>query len=320
MNTKIVYTVVGGEKDYYLPQAMVAVYTARKNNPEAEILLVVDQDTNDVIEKELNNIRNYLNKVIVVTTPSNMPKMHRSRFLKTSLRQNIEGDFLYIDTDTVVCEDLSEIDSVDADIAAVLDRHYLISEHPLIGGIEQNISSVGLTIDDLRDKYFNGGVMLVRDTPISHRLFKSWHHNWDKSRQNSRGIDQPPLALANKQCGYPIKELDGVWNCQLCDNFINYLFEAKVLHYFASNGRSPYLLSRNETFNELMCLGDIPDWLKVKLEAPKCYFTDKHILAFDEDVHFLRTNIHTMYIYHRWLFNILEFISKTLIKISKINK
>ena len=105
MKTKLVYAVVSGEKDPYLSQAFVAVYSGRRYNPNAEILLVVDQDTNDVLEMSLPNIKKYLDKVIVVNTPSDMSKMHRSRFLKTTLRKNIDGDFLYIDTDTVVCEE-----------------------------------------------------------------------------------------------------------------------------------------------------------------------------------------------------------------------
>lgn len=314
MKTKLVYAVVSGEKDSYLSQAMVAIYTARRYNPNAEILLAVDQDTNDVLEGHLPNIKKYLNEVIVVTTPSDMSKMHRSRFLKTTLRQNIEGDFLYIDTDTVVCEDLSAIDEVDADIAAVLDRHSIVSEHPLIVGVEKNISTVGLTIDDLHDKYFNGGVMYVKDTPIAHRLFEAWHSNWKKSLKNSKGIDQPPLALANKQCGYPVKELDGIWNCQLCDNFIQYLSDAKILHYFASNNRSPYKLYDNRIFEEVRNKGDILQWLKDELEKPKTLFVAHSLLLFGNDIKFNRTHIYTMFVFHPNIYKMLEYISNVIVK------
>lgn len=314
MKTKLVYAVVSGEKDTYLSQAMVAVYTARRYNPNAEILLVVDQDTNDVLEKCLPNIKTYLTNVIVVHTPSDMSKMHRSRFLKTNLRQNIEGNFLYIDTDTVVCEDLSAIDKTDADVAACLDRHSLVSAHPLVAGIEKRISTVGLTISDLHDKYFNGGVMFVKDTPIAHGLFEAWHRNWDDSRMKSKGIDQPPLALANKQCGYPIKELDGIWNCQLCDNFIQYLAGAKVLHYFASNNKSPYKLFDENIFIQVRETNSVSQWLKEDLENPKNLFVAHSLLIYGKDIDYQRSPIYSIFRFHSKIYRFFEYMSKVIVE------
>lgn len=314
MKTKLVYAVVSGENAPYLSQAFVAVYTARRYNPNAEILLVVDQDTNDVLEAKLSKIKDYINQVIVVKTPSDMSKMHRSRFLKTTLRKSIKGDFLYIDTDTVVCEDLSSIDEFDAEVAATLDRHSLVSEHPLIFSIEKNISSVDLTINDLHDKYFNGGVMYVKDTPVTHRLFEAWHRNWDMSRKKTTGIDQPPLALANKQCGYPIKELGGIWNCQLCDNFMNYLFDAKILHYFASDNKSPYKLNNDSIWKKVNEENSIPQWLIEDLEHPKKMFVERSLLIYGSDLSYQRSYVHTMFVFHRKIYNFFEYISKVIVE------
>ena len=314
MRTKIVYTVVGGEKDIYAPQALVAIYSARLFNPDANIMLVVDQDTALVIEKYLPKIKNYVSNLIVVNVPTEMSKMHRSRFLKTKLREVIDGDFLYIDTDTVISGSLKEIDFVEANVAAVLDRHSVVNEHVYLHKIKSDISTVGLTLEDLQNKYFNGGVMFVRDTPIAHDLYKKWHENWEKSRTYTRGIDQPPLALANKQCGYPIVELEGIWNCQLADNFLNYLADAKVLHYFASNSRSPYKLYNAAIFKEVMEKGDVPQWLKEKIKHPKSYFLSKHTLAYGDDVHFMMASLHQIYTYHKRIFKVFEAMSKILIK------
>lgn len=320
MKTKIVYTVISGKNDMYLPQALIAGYSARLYNPSATIILVVDTETASAIDETMTSFYKYFDSIIKIEVPREFSKMQKSRYLKTTLRHNIVGDFLYIDTDTVVTCDLSSIDDCPHSIAAVLDRHSLVSEHELKEKISKDISFVGMTINDLKDKYFNGGVMYVKDNEMAHIFYDKWHSYWDAARKEGKNIDQPPLAKANKECGYPIEEIDGTWNCQLADNFINYLQNAKVLHYFASDGKSPYLLNDARTFQEVMKVGDIPSWLKQKLESPKCYFIEKHFLAFDEDIHFLRTNVHTMYIYHRWIFNILEFISKNLIYISKIIK
>lgn len=315
MNTKIVFTVTSGLNDIYLPQAMVAVYSARRYNPKADISLVIDKDTFSVLNKRLSKIKDYLNDIVIVNvdTSDSMSNMHKSRFLKTTLRKKVKGDFLYIDTDTVIAEDLSYIDKIEHDIGAVLDRHSLVSVHEFKKKIDKDIAIMGLNLDDLKDRYFNGGVMYVKDTPIAHQLYEHWHDNWMKSLKNGMGIDQPALALANKQCGNPIRELEGTWNCQLSDNFINYLADAKILHYFASNKRSPYKLYNNDIFKEVMEKGDIPEWLKKQLEHPKSLFQDKHILAYGNDVPYLRTNVHTMYIYHQKVFRVMEAIARTMI-------
>lgn len=313
MKTKIVYTAVSGFEDIYLPQALVASYTARKTNPSADILLVVDQDTEKVIKTKLPKIKKYVSEVIVVNVPSELGKMHRSRYLKTTLRQNLRGDFLYVDADTVIAEDLSAIDKVSADVAAVLDRHTLVSEHALIKHIQDDIAPLSLSIKDLNNRYFNGGVMYVKDSPIANMLYERWHDNWNKAYKITKGIDQPPLALANKQCGYPIVELDGTWNCQLSDNFVNYLSDAKILHYFASNKRSPYLLYDRNIFKEVLNVGDIPQWLADALDNPKTFFLPHHLLVFDDDVTFMRSYIHVLFKFHPLIFRIMEYFSKVLV-------
>lgn len=312
MRTKIVYTVVGGEKGIYVPQALVAIYSARKYNPSANITLVIDKDTSLVIDKHLPNIKKYLSDLVVVHVPEELSNKYRSRFLKTKLREVIVGDFLYVDTDTIVAERLDAIDDIQADVAAALDRHSVLSENPCFDLITKDIKKVGLTIDDIRKKYFNSGVMYVKDTPLTHQLYKKWHENWHEARTRVNGIDQPPLALANKQCGYPIVELDGEWNCQLGDNFINYLSKAKILHYFASNSKSSYRLYDKSVFEEVWQCGDVPRWLVEELDKPKKFFCSHHTIAYGVDIQYLRTYVHSIYVYHKLTFSMFEFISKCI--------
>lgn len=313
MKTKIVYSVVSGFEDVYLPQAMVAAYTARKSNPTADIVLVVDQDTEIVIKEKLPNIIKYVSEVLVVHVPENFGKMHRSRYLKTTLRQNLKGDFLFVDADTVVTDDLSSIDGFEADIACVLDRHSAVSEHEHSIDIQSHIAPLSLNISDLKDKYFNSGVMYVKDTAKAHQLFEKWHEFWRDSLKKASGIDQPALAKANMQCSYPIIELDGIWNCQLSDNFINYFSDAKILHYFASNKRSPYLLYDNEIFKEVMEVGDVPQWLIRVLENPQKFFKPHHVLVYGGDINFMKSHVCALCRYHPILYKVLELFSKIVI-------
>ncbi len=313
MKTKIVFSVVSGKKGIYLAQAMVAAYSCRRHNPDATILLVVDQDTATVIEEECSNIKKYVSEVVVVDTPKTYSNMLRSRYLKTTLRQNIEGDFLFIDTDTVIADSLASADDIKGDVCAVLDFHTLLSENVAQDHIRKLLSFIDVDPSDLRDKYFNSGVMYVKDSPMAYRLFNLWHKYWLESLTNCPGVDQPALAKAHKECGYAITELDGVWNCQLDHNFINHLSKAKILHYFNAAGNDSYRPRDVSVLKEVAECGDVPQWLAKDLENPKSLFAKHNVVAYGEDIQFLCTYVRFMYVYHRWLFRIFEYISRCLI-------
>lgn len=314
MKTKIVYCTVSGNEDIYLAQAFISIYSARRYNPTATIILLVDKPTNDIVEGRFKNLRGYVTKIVVVDVPEHLGKMERSRFLKTTMREHVTGDFLYIDTDTIVTGDLSEIDHADFDIGAVLDRHTGMSNHIYSREIGKDLKKVNMSLGDLRDKYFNGGVLFVRDIPDAHNLFARWHKIWEETRHMGKPIDQPPLARANMECGYIIREMDGEWNCQLRDNFLNCFHGAKILHYFASNGESPYKMYENSIYKEVMRKDEIPQYVKDTIENPHDFFRPKHRVINDYDVDFTMTHIHTIFKYHRWLFNLFEFVARVIVK------
>lgn len=314
MNTKIVYCTVSGSEDMYLAQAFISIYSARRYNPSATIVLLVDKSTSDVIEKHFRNLKGYVTNVIVANVPEHLNKMERSRYLKTTMREHVDGDFLYIDTDTIVTCNLSEIDNADFDMGSVLDRHARISVHVLSRKISNDLRKVNMNLKDLKDKYFNSGVLFVKDTPNTHELFDKWHTIWEETRHMGKPIDQPPLARANMECGYIIHEMDGEWNCQLSDNFLNYFHDAKILHYFASNNGSPYSMYENNLYIEVMNKDEIPQNIKDAIENPKSFFKPKHRVIYNDDVDFTITNIHTIFKYHRWLFNMFEYVAKVIVR------
>ncbi|MDN0066642.1 glycosyltransferase [Bacteroides gallinaceum] len=314
MNTKIVYCTVSGSEDMYLAQAFISIYSARRYNPSATIVLLVDKPTSDVIEKHFRNLKGYVTNVIVANVPEHLNKMERSRYLKTTMREHVDGDFLYIDADTIVTCNLSEIDYADFDMGSVLDRHARISVHVLSRKISNDLKKVNMSLKDLKDKYFNGGVLFVKDTPNTHELFDKWHTIWEETRHKGKPIDQPPLARANMECGYIIHEMDGEWNCQLSDNFLNCFHDAKILHYFASNNESPYNMYENDLYIEVMNKDEIPQNIKDAIENPKSFFKPKHRVIYNDDIDFTITNIHTIFKYHRWLFNMFEYVAKVIVR------
>ena len=308
MKTKIVYTLISEETDIYLAQVAISSYTARYSNPFANIILVVDFQTSEYIKKKRGLLK-AIDDIIIVDIPGDLNNKQKSRYLKTTLRHHIQGDYLFVDTDTVIVEDLSKIDCEEAKIAAVLDRNIDIDKNSMRKFIAKDIECVNMTLDNLRFKYYNSGVLFVKDIPENYEFYDKWYGYWEKTRN----IDQPAFAKANMECGYMVKELDGTWNCQLVENFINYLSTSKILHYFASGRQSSYLLYDDELMKGIIEKGYLSDSIKKMLETPKSLFKEKHLLVYGSDVDFYRTYVQRIYMYHRWLFNIFEYISHVIV-------
>ena len=72
----------------------------------------------------------YADEVVVVKLPENLTPQQRYRQLKTSIRNRIDGDFLFIDCDTVIVKSLEEIDNMTATIAACRDTYSNFSDNP----------------------------------------------------------------------------------------------------------------------------------------------------------------------------------------------
>ena len=125
--TKIIYVLVSNENDCYLEQALVSIYSLRLYNPDANLLLLVDEETSRTLENGIRKlILNYVSKLVIVDVPFHYSKQQKSRYIKTSLRSQVIGDFLFIDCDTIINEELKDIDNLSCEIAAVPDCHLSI--------------------------------------------------------------------------------------------------------------------------------------------------------------------------------------------------
>lgn len=91
------------------------------------MLLLVDEETSRTLENGIRKlILNYVSKLVIVDVPFHYSKQQKSRYIKTSLRSQVIGDFLFIDCDTIINEELKDIDNLSCEIAAVPDCHLSI--------------------------------------------------------------------------------------------------------------------------------------------------------------------------------------------------
>lgn len=258
MRTKVVYVLVSGESDCYLEQMALSLYSLRHHNPGVKVEIVADQETASRIGDETGLIPEDV-IVIAVDVPLVFSKMQRSRWLKTRLRQYIEGSFLYLDTDTLVCGRLDEVDAFVPDIAMVADLNgkLLLSSQATI-----NIC-LKAGFNGLKDApYYNSGVIFSNPTQSCYRFFDAWHARWIQSVSKGISFDQPALCMANVDSGFIIKEMSGVWNCQI-DSKSSRQFapDAKIIHFLLKTGR--------ETIPEYIKRNGINDAVKAFVEGDK---------------------------------------------------
>lgn len=298
MKTKIVYVLVSSSQDIYLEQAYISMFSIKYYMPDAHIVLLTDKQTESTFTNIRKNELKYADEIISIHIPNTYTAQQRSRILKTSARKHIKGDFLFIDTDTIIVKPLDEIDSIEADIAACWDSHAPFKENPYRSMCVEHGHMLKWPIEQ-ETTYFNSGVIYVKDNEITHKFYELWHKNWIDGCNHKVYMDQPAFAKTNYILGHPIKTLDDIWNCEL-KHGIRYLKDAKIVHYLCTNiskknDRQVFLLNEREIFQEILKNnGEIPSIIKEVIIDPfKGIAPITHLFA-GNDLSFFQSNYFTL--------------------------
>ncbi len=233
MNTKLVYVVVGSPADNYVEQAFVSAWSAKWYNHDSVIVFLCDDRTYDyIMDDRYRELRKNVDSIVSIKVPDYKNNTDKSRWIKTRARMFVEGDMLYIDTDTVVCGPLADLDGIDSNVAAVWDFHIPFKETPFCDDVIRKVSKLfHYNLDKNSAEYFNSGIIYSKDNQYSRKLYKEWHHYWLQSQKKGVSRDQP--ALARTVIDNRIDRMDDVYNCMIRSS-IQYLHKAKILHVFNS--------------------------------------------------------------------------------------
>lgn len=226
-----VYVLVSDSSDVYYEQFLVSLISLRRWNPDAMISLACDDATNESLVGLRARHAELIDEIKVFPFEPSFGKHYRSRFLKTRLREIFNGDFLYLDCDTIICEKIEESDFKD-DIMGVDDCHQKPQDNSNWPIFLTQIYKSGFSENGL-NHYINGGVLWMRDSDVAHKFSSLWHTLWLKSVENNISVDMPSLNEANKRMNGIIGILPGVYNCQLSAS-LKYLHAAKIIHCFAT--------------------------------------------------------------------------------------
>jgi len=322
MKTKIVYVVTSDETDVYLEQTLLSVFSLRKYNPDAYVELVVDQDTDATITGKRGEILKYIDKKVVVNVPKEYNKKETSRFLKTNVREYVNGDYLFIDSDTIITDKLDEIDLFDGEIGAVINNHVPISQYnnyyaTLVRRIAKQEG--WKCTNDVQ--YFNSGVLYVKDTEKARQFCSDWHQAWKKSiKDYGRFIDQTPLAFVNEKYNYFIKEMPGTWNCQVLRMAMPYLHEAKIIHYFTANRNSKLVYTFGDAiiYHKIREHGFITEDIIKHVDNAKSAFVNPTRLCTPKELSLLSGEMAQTCLHHQMLTKMLNAFFRILIRLRLI--
>lgn len=325
MKTKILYVLVSSEKDFYLEQAYISMYSAKFYMQNVHIVLLVDDLTEQSFVGKRKGMLRYADEVVVVKLDKNLTGKKRSRMLKTSFRKYVNGDVLFIDCDTIIVRSLDEIDNHDNNIEVCRDLHTTLQLNPVRDSmIQRDMKLIGCQYNN-NDPYYNSGVMYVKDNEISHKFFSSWYDNYMKGYEKGVSMDQPSLAITNVQQGYVIKQLYDSWNCQLCRG-VKYLNEARIIHYLGTNKSDKdentfFSLCNASVILKIKESGEIPNTVKEVVANPFKGIPDNTVLLAGKDVEFKSTLIynffHTMYLSNLQLFGFCNTLLKCVLRIAR---
>lgn len=279
-----VLVLVSGEKDLYYEQALMAAYSFRLHMKDACLKILVDNKTFDSMTGKRAALKQYATQIISVPFNDDVPNTDRSRLIKTAIPEYIDDDFLYMDCDMIVCGNLSDIQNENCEIAGVLDGHVHLSEHIHGKYFVERDKKLGFHGTLALDGNFNGGLVWAKKGELSRNLFKNWYDLWNYSAYKKHDKhDQPCLNEANYKTGMKMKELSGIWNCQPAHGGLEYLGEAKIIHYFSSeftgkNYVPYYKLADKALQNRIKETGDIPEDVKLMIQNAKFQFNKVHII------------------------------------------
>lgn len=176
----------------YVRGLSLSVQSLRRFHPDAVVHCLCDS----TLYRELVATRHPLGRMVdhLVECPDAVGgPVHRSRWIKTSLRSRLEGRFVYLDADSVVAGSLDRLAQMSAGLGITLDAFFPDAAGQFPAWLRPHYRRLGWPPTE---RYYSGGILCVDDTPALQRLFGAWHEGWHQTVRIGLVIDQPSLNRA----------------------------------------------------------------------------------------------------------------------------
>lgn len=256
----------GPERDSFCEMTYVSMSLLKRLYPDCETTLLTDEAT----AAHLGRLPFCFDTPQIEPIPAEFEgNAVRSRFLKTRMRQLIDGDFVFIDADALALNPFCEVFEHGAPFAAALDRNRESPEPAFPDWVVPFYEH--FSWPHPLPRYYNSGVMFMEDSPEMRSFSQRWYHHW-RSLYEEFGVhqDQPSLNHTLQELGIAQHELPLPCNAMV-DASPYFTRGAKIVHYFLrGDERSTDPLSLlNYLVRKLRETGAI-DWAAVDRAAKGC--------------------------------------------------
>lgn len=281
---KYVYVLTSSEKDFYYEQCLMSAFSLRHYMIDAEVIVLVDNKTNESLIGKRSELKKYVSKIISIDFEDKVGNIERSRVIKTTIPNYIQGNFLFIDCDTIICDKLYSIENCSFELAAGLDGHVMLNEHKHKDYFVNREKKLGFVGTKTNNFHINSGVIFFKDTQKSRDFWNKWHELWEYSyRVKHDHHDQSAFNEAWFKMNFGAEFLDGEWNCQISQGGLAYLENVKIIHYFSSeaagkNYVSYYKLADKSIHVKIKDEGFINEEIQKMILSPKFQFNKVHLL------------------------------------------
>lgn len=229
----LVYVLVDRRELRYYNMMMKSVSSVRLHMPDIKIYVLTDIQTDNYLKDASAELYDCAS-VIVADVPKGYGQVEKSRYLKTNARKFVKGDFLFLDSDTVICRPFPKVIS-EKSFAIAYDQNapFDLLLTPYNCWVNELVGIQDIT--NLKH-YFNSGLIWVKDDEYAHRIYEQWHELWEQTHTSDKFFDQPSLNyILQKETDNPrFGILANEWNVQIggsCNSAIGHLLEAYIIHY-----------------------------------------------------------------------------------------
>lgn len=228
---RCVFAVTSRGNDFYSAMTRVASASIRLTNPLIQIVVACDHETDKRINAAKDPLKSEVDEWLVLPTPEGSDSF-RNRFVKISLRQALTGPFLFLDSDILVRDDLSEVFKINADLAGARNHSLPDIKDQIWSEDREELDRMSWPIPS--DIYVNSGVLLYNDTPGAHRFGEEWRRLWlEGYSKTGRYRDQPAFNTSIKSTQINLHVLPDCFNAQFKTNF-SAVNNASIWHYYSS--------------------------------------------------------------------------------------
>lgn len=225
------YVLTDPELGNYAAMTAVSAAATRLLHPDTPINVVCDAATATRLTTANHVLLKYATRIVSVDTPYAEVKL-QSRFLKTTLRKQLAGDFVFLDSDAVPMRNLERLFDWDGEFGIVIDSNAPTGADSLQAGSRAELERMNWPIPSM---YFNSGVFLARDVPTVHRLFEQWHERWLQYVASGRHQDQLSLNSILMTSGVKLAALPHSYNAQISARE-EAIRGAHIVHFYLSFG------------------------------------------------------------------------------------